>query len=541
MADINQLELLQERIGREPVMPDALDRYRALKMLEKKPIRKKGGGQPDVTDEVKEIASKGRYGDTMLMHVNPKEVRGLDSLGKMTYNPETGLPEAWLWALPLAGAAIGGIGAAATGHDWKRGALMGGALGLGGMGLAGPAASGLAGIGGIGSAGALPGLWSGLGPIGQGMVTGGAMGGISGLFGKSESPLRDILVGAAMGGVGGALFGGGTGASSTSGGGTGGALSVEPPSGTFVPVTSPGAPPPVIRSSAFSRAAADLNPQAALSPSSVRPVSLAKPSYIAQHGTGTFGAPYAPSGQAYVRPPIDLKTDLSAAAKGTSKATASDAAAPKAAADTTPKVDTADKNWFGGLKDWWKDREWYEKAGLGLGAGVLAQQLLKGSGEQQELEKPKPIQPFEKGDPKTPLKPISPLTEEQIRTAYTGPSGTGIDTWFQPAKEGGLTKLAAGGVFEGRVQGKGDGMADQVAFNVRPQTPADIPNTPDVALLSSDEYVVPADVVSMLGNGSSTAGAKSLDKFNQLMRRKAHGTNKQQTEINAEKELSSLA
>jgi hypothetical protein len=84
-------------------------------------------------------------------------------------------------------------------------------------------------------------------------------------------------------------------------------------------------------------------------------------------------------------------------------------------------------------------------------------------------------------------------------------------------------------------------MADQVAFNVVPQTPADAPKTPDMALLSSDEYVVPADVVSMLGNGSSNAGAKALDKFNTLMRHKAYGTNKQQREINARKELSSLA
>jgi len=83
-------------------------------------------------------------------------------------------------------------------------------------------------------------------------------------------------------------------------------------------------------------------------------------------------------------------------------------------------------------------------------------------------------------------------------------------------------------------------MQDAVKFDVVPQTPADIPNTPDMALLSSDEYVVPADVVSMLGNGSSTAGAKALDQFNSLIRKKAHGTNKQQTELNAGKELSSL-
>ena len=83
-------------------------------------------------------------------------------------------------------------------------------------------------------------------------------------------------------------------------------------------------------------------------------------------------------------------------------------------------------------------------------------------------------------------------------------------------------------------------MADQVSFGVVPQTPADIPNTPDMALLSSDEYVVPADVVSMLGNGSSTAGSQALDRFNKMMRMKAHGTNKQQRELDAGRELSSL-
>ena len=111
---------------------------------------------------------------------------------------------------------------------------------------------------------------------------------------------------------------------------------------------------------------------------------------------------------------------------------------------------------------------------------------------------------------------------------------------IQTSADGGSIQLATGGEFEGRVQGQGDGMSDQIAFNVVPQTPADIPNTPDVALLSTDEYVVPADVVSMLGNGSSTAGSKMLDHFNQTMRQKAHGTNKQQTPINAGRELSRL-
>ena len=50
------------------------------------------------------IASKGRYGDTMLMHVNPGELESLDKAypGVITINPDTGQPEAFLGML-LAG------------------------------------------------------------------------------------------------------------------------------------------------------------------------------------------------------------------------------------------------------------------------------------------------------------------------------------------------------------------------------------------------------------------------------------------------------
>ena len=114
--------------------------------------------------------------------------------------------------------------------------------------------------------------------------------------------------------------------------------------------------------------------------------------------------------------------------------------------------------------------------------------------------------------------------------------------------QGGLVSLAHGGeptaqnmpIFEGQVPINGDGMDDEIPYNVVPQTPEDIPDTPDMALLSSDEYVLPADVVSMLGNGSSNAGAAALDRFSKLVRKKAHGTNKQQTELNEDKELANL-
>ena len=57
---------------------------------------------------------------------------------------------------------------------------------------------------------------------------------------------------------------------------------------------------------------------------------------------------------------------------------------------------------------------------------------------------------------------------------------------------------------DGMVRGAGDGMADMI--------PASMEGDQDV-LLSDGEFVVPADVVSGLGNGSSDAGANKLEEM----------------------------
>ena len=38
---------------------------------------------------------QGRMGDTELVHMSPMEVKGLASLGRLTRNPDTGVPEAF--------------------------------------------------------------------------------------------------------------------------------------------------------------------------------------------------------------------------------------------------------------------------------------------------------------------------------------------------------------------------------------------------------------------------------------------------------------
>jgi hypothetical protein len=85
------------------------------------------------------MASKGRNGDSMLVHMAPSEVAGLQALGlshgiTMTINPHTGLPEAFSFksllksALPMiAGFALGPAGFGVVSSALGAGALVGGA------------------------------------------------------------------------------------------------------------------------------------------------------------------------------------------------------------------------------------------------------------------------------------------------------------------------------------------------------------------------------------------------------------------------------
>ena len=60
----------------------------------------------DARKQAEELAKMGRYGDTMLMHVNPQEVAGLASIMPITINPQTGQPEAFVGA--ILGSLLGG-------------------------------------------------------------------------------------------------------------------------------------------------------------------------------------------------------------------------------------------------------------------------------------------------------------------------------------------------------------------------------------------------------------------------------------------------
>lgn len=89
--------------------------------------------------------------------------------------------------------------------------------------------------------------------------------------------------------------------------------------------------------------------------------------------------------------------------------------------------------------------------------------------------------------------------------------------------------FASGGIADGRfLSGGGDGMSDSIHANI---------NGSQEARLADGEFVVPADVVSHLGNGSSKAGAKQLYSMMDKVRQARVGTKKQGKQINPRKYL----
>jgi hypothetical protein len=85
--------------------------------------------------------------------------------------------------------------------------------------------------------------------------------------------------------------------------------------------------------------------------------------------------------------------------------------------------------------------------------------------------------------------------------------------------EGGTPRFLSGG---------GDGMSDSIPATINDKQPA---------RLADGEFVIPADVVSHIGNGSSKAGAKQLYSMMDKVRKARTGRKSQGKQINPRKYL----
>lgn len=401
------------------------------------------------------MASRGRGPDTTLVHMAPQEVAGLQALakahgGSLTVNPDTGLPEAGFLSsiLPMV---IGGA-LAATGVGAPLAAAMVG----GGYGLAtGSLSKGLmAGLGAYGGAGLAGGLMS-AGAAGGAGAAGAAGAGASEMAATNAALQQNALTG--------------VGVDSAVAAGTG-SMSFAPGMSTNVLGTAPVAGPmsvpvPTSQLAAGVPQVATATPMAATTP--------------------TFSDSLSQMGQGFKSLGTEAGRDAFMSKEGVGG--------------------------LGGLL----------KYGYAAGMPLLMQEP-KAVGEKPKEE------PYRYS--------YDPGRVSDPNAGYTG-APTGERTYFNPvytrtAAGGGLmdigpvqamsdrnaaqTLMANGGqmLAEGGqsnlgdysdggrlLRGPGDGVSDSIPASIGDKRPA---------RLADGEFVVPARIVSELGNGSTEAGARKL-------------------------------
>jgi hypothetical protein len=408
----------------------------------------------NVSSTAQDLASRGRGGDTMLVHMAPHEVAGLNALARMqgtelTINPETGMPEALKLGKLFKTLApfipfIPGVG------QFLAPAF--GALGMGGFS-----------------------------PLLQKAITSGIVGGFTGPKGGFDLQ-RGLMQGITAYGLGSLqqnLAG-----PSTPGGppASGGPVNVDPSMG--------GVPPPMTGQ----------NP-------------LAGMEYMNTPVTG--GNPL--EGSQFINT-IKTPGDITAASKAAEATRAgfplsdverggvSDLGAPFEYQPVSPKNAATTAS---GMKT--------PTALLTTGFG------LSSIAESDKLASAQMAAQREKEEEEDLYRRLFESTLGQVRTAKAG--------GLMKLAGGGMSYMEAGGTTGPTgaprdVTGTGDGMSDSV--------PASIEGVQE-ARLADGEFVIPADVVADIGNGSSDAGSKKLYDMMDRVRKARHGTTEQPPEIKAER------
>jgi hypothetical protein len=125
------------------------------------------------------------------------------------------------------------------------------------------------------------------------------------------------------------------------------------------------------------------------------------------------------------------------------------------------------------------------------------------------------------------MKRPTPMGQLNLRPPGTKEGGSYPDV--ESAAQGGIMQASGhlGGYAAGGqprlLKGPGDGMSDNIPATIASKQPA---------RLADGEFVVPADVVSHLGNGSTGAGAKKLHGMMTNVRKARTGNPKQGKQIN---------
>lgn len=433
-----------------------------------------------------QIQSQGRGRDTMLVHMSPREVGGLQQLaksqgGSLSVNPKTGLVEAGFLeqALPIVAAAAATYftaGAAAPMLSTALGSTMAGGI------LAG---------------------------AGSGALISGATAAMQG---------KDAGQAALMGGLGGAISGG---------------------LGAYTPVDA-AATGAAATQQAATQAGSQAIGGAATTPAStgIDPALLegmSKEQVLAQAAP----APITPQ---------QLSQGVSQGVYTPQQATQYGQAYSGAYNQPTPG------------SDFYATSSPIAKAGIlalpGLGVAANDQTGMP-SGESYDPNDPYRMRLSKNFQGSTPIRPnpyyqatyatggLASLQgnmypqSQQVNTQFATPSqmptsAEVVNADYEPVSDprtgqpyrfrsGGLSDLGSYSDGGRMLKGAGDGMSDSIPANIGGKQPA---------RLADGEFVVPADVVSHLGNGSTDAGAKRLYSMMDKVRQARTGKKKQAPAVN---------
>lgn len=426
------------------------------------------------------LKSKGRNGDTQLVHMSPGEVQGLQALAKaqgtsLTINPTTGLPEAfnfrWENLIPMAaGAALTATGVGAPVAALMVGGAYGAATGSIEKGL-------MAGIGAYGGAGIAEGLAeAGASSLVQKSGEVGATGaGATGAVATgTAAPVGDVFAGYSP---------------------TGSAAGTA---GTTVGTTGSGA---------ASAAQNAINAQAMPNLSADQISSLRADVLRAEN-------------------PIDV---VRSANMGN---------VAQSSQIVNPSMGQSFSNMGTGISNLGTQQ------GLASAYGAMPTGTLPATGISlltaaqpgpssvpgyQEDEYDRRLKGYRISPNYQPYQ--APTPNPYYRPVYAAEGGAMESFDDEAGKDmahGGIASL--GGYSDGgrMLRGPGDGMSDSIPGIIGGKQPA---------RLADGEFVVPADVVSHLGNGSTEAGAKKLYGMMDKIREARTGKKKQAPEIKADRYL----
>ncbi len=487
---------------------------------------------PEAMAMAQQVASYGRGGDKLILHVRPDELQGLASMLTITINPETGMPEAFIKGLRRLGSKITkpirritkskafktiapiALAIAAPYALQAFAPTVFGSTALGG----GTAFGGLLAKGTVGGAFAT----AGLGSLAGNLLAGRKFG---------DAAKAALITGATAGALQGV---------SNIGAGK-----------TFFSGQNPNALSPGSIQAEGMKTLEAAKAAEASSPFSTGAEARGFDTAMSSYGDAvtTTGAPKLPSLDAALEAQSPIVRDAVIDANPTLKALQegreiAQGFTPQAKPTFASRLGDAKDAVVSGLKDRYSGLTSFDKGALmNLGKDVLAADLGASvvemdNAQQQALEDQQLADagysvsyPSGFGTQRVIRDSSGVVVNATAQDILARALGGGRmqfapQTTFAAAKEGGLIELAQGGEFSGMVPGQGGGMDDNVFMPIKEGN-----KQVGTLAVSPTEYVVDSYTMAALGDGNPDEGAKVMDKTIKQIRKKAYGTTEQPNEI----------